>query len=99
MRKATHTKAEQFRLFKHIEANYTKSGDNDCVFAKAATIELGFQVNDRHVWGARQSLGIEPNNKKFGLRPNKDLAKRVEKIETALMALYAQLGWYPPKDQ
>jgi hypothetical protein len=85
----------RFDLWNLVKEKYQELGITDGEFAKYATSTLGDTINENHVWGARTGLEIPPTIPKG----NPKLEARVARIEGALLALYAQLGWMPPKEK
>ena len=50
---------KRFELMKHVQANYTTTGETDEKFASGATTLFGFPVTRSNVHGCRTALGIE----------------------------------------
>lgn len=79
--------AEQFRLMKLVEAEFTERRQTDDEFAAYATDALGIKVNGNNVFGAREALGIESSRVKMSASTIESRLVLVEKRLAAVEEL------------
>jgi hypothetical protein len=89
---------QRYTLWGLIQKEYEAAKLPDPNFAKLATSRLGFKVTPGHVGAGRTALKINATMSRNSPMNPTGLNARVTAIEKALLALYTQLGWIPPKE-
>jgi hypothetical protein len=92
------TGKERFNLWNLVAKEYEAAKLPDPDFAKLAAARLGFPVTPGHIGSARHGLGVKATMARNAPMNPTGLNARVTAIEKALLALYTQLGWIPPKE-
>jgi hypothetical protein len=82
--------ADQFKLMKLVEAEFTERRQTDDEFAVYATEKLGFQVKGSNVFGAREALGIESSRAKMSAS---SMESRLVMVESETILLRQRLAY------